>query len=486
MPFEKHKSLATKKTPAPARSRKAKMHKLMLDHIDFDHAPIYMIPGIHGHDAELEALAEALLILSGGTQKIYIYRDPHFDAPNRLPFETVGAHAAVIAKKIKTKHEKSNSYIPPIVLGFSFGCLLASYVVDKLYNPEGPITRDNPRILARLVTVDGGAHNLLRTYYQSPSIESINEILLILNTAAELSGLKKLEQLDSKLSRQLKTMLTPSQISQLIIEQILDLNPKATDYSRSEFARYCTVINQNLDAITEAYPTKLSLPFVHALFTHETLFKLNARKMPEEMSIHGGFENYICPGGKIFDTLITDESTPLREKSHLALIKDKETVPLVAKTISESLKKDLDSPQMKADRALSWQKETAITYTYLHSSSSEEDLELDSPLGSPPTQSASPSWSPEQPRKNAASSNYSTPQQNSPMSSGEERFVEARDGDTRLKNSPSTSNEEKGSPPTGSSSSEKINDDIFKLFGKPAQKTSSPTTTPSTRIGKYY
>lgn len=482
MPFINYINTSTARNEEVAvenveNTRSLMVDSLLLELVSFSHIPLFLFPGIHGHHTDLANLANHLLEQSHGKQKIYIYQDPHFDNHARPPFTSAKQHAQEIVKEVQQIQNTTRTFLPPVLIGFSYGCMLASYVAHELHQQQ------NQKSYPRLVAIDGGAHALLRSYYQNTSEASLNELLSILNIAARLSGLKPLETLDANLKSQIEIMLTPGRIAQILEEKILELNPSPSDESHNQFVKYSSIINQNLNTITEAPPEELTLPFVYTLFTNETLLKLNSNQAPDNVTVLGGFEN-----NKIkYVVDILDESSPIRSMTHLQLVKD--GAADVAKAIYATLALDLDSEKKLEERTNLFLTLSTAAYSKLKTEirkrrTSSSDEEETGPLifGSSPPKPimsfTSPSHSPESPRRQLlpAGTPYFTPQE-SPFNSGsgeEKDFTAATIThkarvDHRPKNSRSASDEEQ-EPEIAMQDPHKVPDHL-RLFGGPAGRT---------------
>lgn len=411
MPFIRYKK------PNSGASQNTGMSEVMLEHISFEYAPMFLIPGIHGHGSELKELAENLSKLSGGTQRIYIYNDPHINNPNGSPYLNATEHAKAIATSITNLHQKSHSFLPPFIIGFSYGAMLASYVTDLLL-------KSKPKKSPRLIVIDGGTHSALKAYYQSSDsthiANNINELHSIVNAAARYAKLTPLESISDELKADLENFIRPSRIAASIHQAILNMNQGATPEARRSFSTILTIINQNLDTISEhKQEESLHLRYVYTLFTKATQAKLNPQ------ANLGAPSNFTAG----FDLISTNLNNLTNEKienlSHLQLI-TQDGAELVAKTIYQALTNDFNSEKLvksRSDRWLQLSFEAHMNFVKAHSSSSSDEEYDDTPA-------------PQEPVKNQG---QNSTRQSSPKMSRKPMSKQDRVAERRYSTSPGTS-----------------------------------------------
>lgn len=469
------------------------MIELMLEHISFNYAPMFLIPGIHGHGAELKELAENLSTLSGGTQRIYIYHDPHINNPKAALYQSASEHAEAIAKSITNLYKKSRTYLPPIIIGFSYGAMLASYVTDQLL-------KEKPKKAPRLIVIDGGTHSALKAYYQSSDsthiANSINELHLIINTAARYAKLTPLESISDELKAELENYMRPSRIAASIHQAILNANQSASTEARQLFSTLLTIINQNLDTISEQKAADLHLRQVYTLFTKATQAKLNQQPALDHPSkFTAGFD------------LISNSLTHLSDENienlnHLQLI-TQDGARLVAESIYQALSNDLNSEKHMKSRSDKWLRlsvQAHMNFIKSHSSSSSDEEYDDTPEPQESvknlTQSSIRKISPKISRKHPPRAErlpekrYSTSPNTSEFLSAELSGTDmSTDYDSAKSNSSSRSNSEEDEQKKATSIREKSSNQasvsktpssLFSLDAKPASSSAIAIPRPKT------
>lgn len=166
--------------------------------------PIFIVPGVLGHDLEILNLAEQLDELNGGKRPIYTYRDPRVDGVRESLSLSISDQAKKFIRQIPPVPYQP---FPILLVGYSFGCTLITEIACQLkesgYDPH-------------LFLIDAPSPAITQTYFNQRPSNAIDDLLYIINYAAKIAKINEVINLDDEL----KQALLSSAHHNLIFETI--------------------------------------------------------------------------------------------------------------------------------------------------------------------------------------------------------------------------------------------------------------------------
>ena len=228
--------------------------------IDPDNLPIFLIPGINGNGNELFALAEAINTKRGGRTPIYIYEEPTIEG---VPLQfTLSEHASLIAEEVQEIRQFSP--LPYILVGYSFGGILAAEVALKLQT----LNHD-----PRLYVIDEPSKAISQNYIKNDSESFKTDLVKIVNYAATLSGIKPIT-ITNDLLATLHLLTLEERIDQLTSEVLGSQVASVQKSQESSFYTLLETAKRNLRNILLAdIGSENKLTNVHLIFTNKTTLK---------------------------------------------------------------------------------------------------------------------------------------------------------------------------------------------------------------------
>jgi thioesterase domain-containing protein len=298
---------------------------------DPENLPIFLIPGILGNGNELYSLAAAINEQRKGKTPIYIYEEPIVDGePLQLSLDNLAASIAQEVLEIR-----QNSPLPYILVGYSFGGILAAEVARKLLS----VNHD-----PRLYVVDEPAESCVKRYFDSDSDTGLTsdkdkdrdafktDLFNIVNYAAKLSGLQQVE-LSKSILGSLQFLELEDRIDHLA-DNVLKQQTQTIPVSNEQtYSTYLEIAKRNLRNLKDSVSNpEQKLSNVHTIFTKET-----ARKYGSEKHSLNQFKG----DWDLCSTKITQLnpliSSKLGNQSHMDLLKE-DNAALVAGLLTNNLK----------------------------------------------------------------------------------------------------------------------------------------------------
>lgn len=278
--------------------------------IDPDNLPIFLIPGIIGNGSELFALAEAINKKRGGRTPIYIYEEPIIDG-EPLQF-TLSEHASLIAEEVQ--EIRQSSPLPYILVGYSFGGILASEVAVKLQ-----ALHHDPR----LYVIDEPSCAISRDHIKNDTETFKTDLVKIVNYAATLSGITPIT-ITSQLLTNLRLLTLEERIDQLASE-VLDSQPASVQEAQeNSFYTLLETAKRNLrNILLSETGTENKLTNVHLIITNETALKYSEGKQTALQFI-GGWDAICQNKPKHLNPALTSK---LSKQAHMDLLKGKSKAP---------------------------------------------------------------------------------------------------------------------------------------------------------------
>lgn len=300
--------------------------------------PVFIIPGIHGKNLEVIAIAQALL-KNNPDRPVYVYQDELYASPSHDPQPTLIEHAKTIADQIFTLMNMST--VPLALVGYSFGAMLAVEAAKLL-----EARREIP---SPVFVIDGVSKEVAREYYLGRA--ATNDMAIIIDSAANLCGIKPTQITPADIHR-LSNGVDPIRRLNDLARRVLENNmPTSTNNNPSEglpdahkidaFKRMYKIIKQNINCIRqhdddapETIPTKLST--LHVILTTETRKKVGCQI---EGRSEQAITNHDSGGWRKHTNLFCTLGNPyINAQPHLALLKNERNTTLIARMISDSIK----------------------------------------------------------------------------------------------------------------------------------------------------
>lgn len=299
---------------------------------DPENLPIFLIPGILGNGNELYSLAAAINAKRNGKTPIYIYEEPIVDGePLQLALDNLAASIAQEVLEIR-----QNSPLPYILVGYSFGGILAAEVSRKLLS----VNHD-----PRLYVIDEPAESCVKRYFDSDSLDAASDsnndkdrdafktdLFSIVNYAAKLSGLQQ-AQLSKNILASLQFLELEDSIDHLADHVLKHQTQSVSESSEQTFSTYLEIAKRNLRNLKDSDSNpEQKLSNVHTIFTKETARKYGS----EKQSLNQFKGDWDLCSTKItqLNPLI---SSQLGNQSHMDLLKE-DNAALVAGLITNNLK----------------------------------------------------------------------------------------------------------------------------------------------------
>lgn len=299
---------------------------------DPDNLPVFLIPGIHGNAHELIELANAINIQRNGKTPIYIFHeDTSSDKTHQMSLTEIAQLAAA-----EIIEKRQNSPLPYILIGYSFGGILAAEICRQLLRSQ-----HDPY----LYVIDQPSESLTKKYYQESSEDFLRDLINIMNHAAKLSGLNPIN-IDTTL--ELISLYEPSEYPRCVTcvtNTVLGHNEiNATPDKISTFVTYSKIIERNLRIIAEHEPDPLEkLNNAHVIFTKETASKHGLSNQTHDLYTGGWDESATMV------TLLKNEgsSDGLWEQPHTEL-PSRNTAGAISTHITSNLKNKISEQDLKA------------------------------------------------------------------------------------------------------------------------------------------
>ncbi|HTM64029.1 MAG TPA: thioesterase domain-containing protein [Gammaproteobacteria bacterium] len=234
---------------------------------DPDNLPIFLIPGILGNSNELYKLAEEINAQKKGRTPIYIYQEP--PATDELMNMSLAVHANKIAQEIL--EIRRFSPLPYILVGYSFGGILASEVAKELQ-----ASKYDPRVYV----IDEPALSCVKKYMDPENKSNFNfyqDLAKIVNYAAFLSDITPHSLTDEFLNEHIS-----DEFEEFIYHFAVEITEnQATaqidDANITNFITYLEIAKRNLRNMAYSdSPKKNILDNVHVIFTNETARKYSS------------------------------------------------------------------------------------------------------------------------------------------------------------------------------------------------------------------
>lgn len=272
--------------------------------IDPDNLPIFLIPGINGNGNELFALAEAINTKRGGRTPIYIYEEPTIEG---VPLQfTLSEHASLIDEEVQEIRQFSP--LPYILVGYSFGGILAAEVALKLQT----LNHD-----PRLYVIDEPSKAISQSYIKNDSESFKTDLVKIVNYAATLSGIKPIT-ITKDLLATLHLLTLEERIDQLTSEVLGSQLASVQKSQEDTFYTLLETAKRNLRNILLAdIGSENKLTNVHFIFTNETALKYSDGKLNAQQ-FNGGWDDICQNKPKHLNPSLTSK---LSKQLHMDLLK---------------------------------------------------------------------------------------------------------------------------------------------------------------------
>lgn len=216
-----------------------------------DEIPVFLIPGIFGNSREMTSLAGQLHTIYKD-RPIYIYEESDV-APTTLYANSVLAALLAIVPLGRP--------YPYLLVGYSDGCRLAVNTAKELVANGQDV---------QVCVLDGTSPSLTHQYFNPPTIESISDIIGVLNYAAELSLFPKMISLKRDEIAKLTNLSVQSTIDHLSILLTEVLNPGMNQSMVDKFLHYADIAKITLHSPAQPTDDSLKVNRIITFFTDET------------------------------------------------------------------------------------------------------------------------------------------------------------------------------------------------------------------------
>jgi hypothetical protein len=280
-----------------------------------DDVLLVLFTGIHGKAAELNALAKSLDKEWEGRALIYICESSF---PEKV-------HADVIAKNIiLMKGYNREEAMPHALIGFSFGGHLSSEVAYELtYKNAFTRKAETPTYI-----IDTPALQHLQSYID----DNDEDLLLILNHAAMLCGLKPLT-LQQPFNIQGFDLFFAEKKFVALAAKLLE-EQQVPEFTKKLFEDIVKTVEQNLLHIRITNKFDKKLQSVNLIYTHAT-----ANKYGMQSTDPASFGKWNEVSDRV--AVLTSPDGELEKLTHLELISEKNTT-IIARLISQDLRHRLE------------------------------------------------------------------------------------------------------------------------------------------------
>lgn len=220
-----------------------------------DQPTVLIFPGIHEHNLEVKYLAEALSQYTKDKRNICTWHG--WDEAIPLSFTDKVKFISDLMPRDLLPYEP----YPIWLVGYSFGCTtaynLALELKEKGFDPH-------------LIFIDGVSPQLSQQYFESNSLSKIDDVLLLINYAANFTGLEPFTP-NSIEKMKLQNLSLPNLID-TIIQCVINLNENVDLSNLKNFNRCVAIVKSNLMSLIEPQPLgKISK--INLLMTEETIKK---------------------------------------------------------------------------------------------------------------------------------------------------------------------------------------------------------------------
>ncbi len=292
-----------------------------------DNIPIFLIPGILGC-GDIGSIASALAELNPD-RPIYLWEDPGLNTWNNVAnFKSLEAQARDIGREIM--HIHGSSKIPPVLVGFSSGCPIAT-LTAQLFHANG--------VTPFLYVIDGATRALTYENFtrrdKKPLV--IKDLILIIETIAKRAGIENPPRLPNDTISIVNNTMQIEERAKKYSEFLCDLIKKClsdTEFHdfKQNFDQQFRVVYRNLrnmrlkpDAKTAALIQK-PLPYLTAFLTQELLDKYP----------HAPLAGW----SQETENLVVINNECLSKATHLDLVSHEGLINFIAEAIIEKLNKD--------------------------------------------------------------------------------------------------------------------------------------------------